>query len=557
MLLRLGLVFVWGSEAFGALGSNPFAGIDSIRVFGPGDDVASYVSSIYEESYGGQFTSKRWAVLLKSGDYGSLSIPVGYYTSIAGVGSSPDDVKIQRFYAEKRAAGDDLQNFWRSVEGVTTGSTAQWAVSQSAPLRRSVINGDLPLWGQGHNEWSSGGFIAGVRVNGQLKCGTQQQFFFRNSEFQSTDCGGSGNFIFASCAGAPPHDAYKTHVAVDAVADKPYLVEANDDWNVFVPGRKDSSSNLSVAADSTIPLSDFYIAKEGDTASSINAGIENKKGLILTPAIYKLADSIVVAKDGFVVLGLGLATLVSTQGKSALRVDGSSVRVASILFEAGASSDSEPLLHWVGDGGVASDVFGRVAALQYMGCSIVKADIMMQVDGDDVIIDNTWQWVADHDDCDTKSNECQSSTGLKVTGARVVGYGIAVEHQHDKLTHWTGEDGKVFMYQAELPYFDRNSDIVGYFVDYSVQTHTAYGLGVYVISGFTPGINFHVGFRMPPTATVRRLIIMNLFGPHDQIDNTVCTDDADQHCAIGTCSYNACRLDALPEPSSTSESVVV
>ena len=58
-------------------------------------------------------------------------------------------------------------------------------------------------------------------------------------------------------------------------------------------------------------------------------------------------------------LGIGYATLVATNGTSALRVSASDVRVAGVLLEAGTpvgNPATQPLLLWEGSDGVGSDI---------------------------------------------------------------------------------------------------------------------------------------------------------------------------------------------------------
>jgi hypothetical protein len=59
-----------------------------------------------------------------------------------------------------------------------------------------------------------------------------------------------------------------------------------------------------------------------------------------------LKDSIKVTKENTVVLGMGLATLISTSGKPCIEVDNvDGVRIAGILLQAG-ETDSDSLLKW-------------------------------------------------------------------------------------------------------------------------------------------------------------------------------------------------------------------
>ena len=145
----------------------------------------------------GQFSTERYAFLFKPGNY-SADVPVGYYTSIYGLGESPNDVVFngdKGVYAEEgdyQYEGGALCTFWRSAENFRTTSSHDWqvgkgmiwAVSQAAPLRRVVVDNDLNLFEYQPPAtaagYSSGGYIANSKVNGDIRFGSQQQFCVRN-----------------------------------------------------------------------------------------------------------------------------------------------------------------------------------------------------------------------------------------------------------------------------------------------------------------------------------------------------------------------------------------
>lgn len=140
---------------------------------------------------------------------------VGFYTQVSGLGISPDDVVIKggmRVDARWRK-GNATLNFWRVVENmsiVPAGGFNRWAVSQAAPMRRMHIRGDLVLSDSG---WSSGGFLADSKVDGEVRSGTQQQWLTRNSALGSW----TGSNL-ASKPGAPQFRARTIHFTVMASA---------------------------------------------------------------------------------------------------------------------------------------------------------------------------------------------------------------------------------------------------------------------------------------------------------------------------------------------------
>ena len=126
------------------------------------------------------------------------------------------------------------------------------------------------------------------------------------------------------------------------------------------------------------------------------------QALSLTPAVYALDAPLVIDGKGFVVLGIGFPTLVTTGGQSALIVAADGVRVGGVLVEAGSSvvaGPTAPLVRWAGNNGVASDVFTRVGAFSYAlpskpSCLRTRADVHVAIEGDAVTLDNAWLWHA-------------------------------------------------------------------------------------------------------------------------------------------------------------------
>jgi len=529
-----------------------YDGIDSIKVLSPSESSAEDWTSLYSSFRQAQFSDERLAILLTSGSH-NVDIGLGYYMSLYGVGKSRSDVSLNSFYAldlyDDGSGGGATQNFWRSVEGVTaTGRSLTWATSQACPIRRSHIQGDLSLSVISHHgtHWSSGGFLGDTRVDGTLTCGTQQQFFFRNDEFLSgTDCGGLVNGAFVGSSGQDASEHVSDMPQTPDVAEKPFLVEDNGQWFVAVPPRTLGGSGTSGdAVQELISFDDVHVARAGDDVAAINAGIAGKRALVLTPGIYNLQGSIEVSQDDFVVLGLGFATLVAKTTAPALYVTGQDVRVAAVLFEAGSTSlgtETQPLLNWEGASGIGSDIFSRVGAFPGRGCALTRADVHVRVAGQGTLLDNTWMWHADHDDCDGVSDSCLDQNGLVVDARDVIVYGLKAEHMFDDHVLWNGENGTAVFFQCELPYHQPNfgtSGKVGYHVADHVQEHHGVALGVYIVfDQLTHGL----AFQAPPSASFENIMSWCITGAVTQFDNLLCQGS---DCQTGSCTYNQCRLAA-------------
>ena len=566
-----------------------YDGITGIKVLSPGDASAQAVcDEIAAEQHSditGQFNANRFAILLRSGAH-DLSVNTGYYTSVIGVGPEPASVTVRNVESYDVEAGGATQNFWRSAEGLTVAnSSSTWAVSQACPLRRMVYHGDLWLSEQGAGtHWSSGGFMADVDIHGTLHTGTQQQWAFRSSQLGKPGQFESGgwNYVFVGVDGAPAvsttskPDEITTLAAAPALAEKPYLVEdATAGWQVWVP-RHDAAGSSGVTPDhaAAVPASarldletDVFVARaDRHNGSSINAALaaaaSSKKpfrGLLLTPGIYEMDAPIKVATAGFVVLGIGFPTLLSSNGQAAIEIAAGldDVRVAGLLLESGTAVTADvatvaPLLRW-GSGtasaaesarSVLSDIFARVGAFSYTAgsfkasCTVTTASSMVEINDHGLTVDNTWFWHADHDDCGSASDRCYSAHGLTVNGDNVTVVGLAAEHSMEDLVVWNGEGGRTFFYQAELPYHDAAFAGAGYAVDARVKKHEGYGLGVYIIGG---GLSVKSAIRAPPSSNFTNMVTLVLGGSTSQFASMLC-DDAGQCLKPDTCNAPGCYL---------------
>lgn len=192
-----------------------------------------------------------------------------------------------------------------------------------------------------------------------------------------------------------------------------------------------------------------------------------------------------------VVLGMGIATLIPTNGTAAIEVanvDG--VRIAGVLLEAGfGASDSLLQIGQPGYSGdaqnpvVLSDVFARVGGTNPTGS--VQTEKMITVNTSNTIIDDVWLWRADHDVQGlVYESRNPVDTGLLVNGDNVTGYGLACEHTLGDMLVWNGNGGKSYFYQSEFPYDVTQANYgdkgyVAYRVGDNVTSHQAYGIGAY------------------------------------------------------------------------------
>ncbi|GAA1034909.1 discoidin domain-containing protein [Virgisporangium ochraceum] len=517
----------------------------NVNVFDPStptSTIQNRLNTLFTQQETNQFGPQRYAVLFKPGTY-TADVNLGFFTQVAGLGMSPDDVNLNGHVRAEAfwMGGNATQNFWRSAENLSVTLPAgvqveRWAVSQAAPYRRMHLRGagnQIQLW-NGGDGWSSGGFMADTKIDGLVVSGSQQQWYSRNSEFGGWT-GSVWNMVFQGVAGAPPpHFPNPSHTVIantPTVREKPFLyVTGSGEYRVFVPALRANSSGTTwfgkTPAGSSISLSDFFIVRQGTTAAQINAALAANKNLLVTPGTHHISDTIRVARPDTVVLGLGLATFVPDNGIVAMTVaDVAGVKVAGIMFDAGPVNS--PVLMEVGPAGSGAnnaanpislhDVFFRIG-----GPGVAKATTTLVVNSDHVIGDHMWLWRADHGD-GVGWTVNTADTGLIVNGDNVTMYGLFVEHYQKYQTIWNGNGGRTYFYQNEMPYDPPNQGAwmngstrgyAAYKVADSVTTHEAYGLGSYCVFFGDPSVVGERAFEVPNRPGVRftNMVIVSLGG---------------------------------------------
>jgi hypothetical protein len=491
-----------------------------------------------------QFNTVRHAFLFKPGAY-TVDVQVGYYTTVAGLGLSPDDVTIDGIVHSEGAGNSTLINFWRSAENMhivpQSGQTERWAVSQASPFRRMHVSGSTLFWVMPlDGSFSSGGFIADSWIEDEVLSGSQQQWLTRNSILGNGWTNGVWNQVFSGVTGAPAQNfppnksngnPYTTLTQSPVTREKPFLyTDANGNFNVFVPALQTNSSGTSwqsgPAAGSSIPIGNFFIAQPTDSAAKINLELALGKNLILTPGIYQLNAPIVVLRPDTVVLGLGMPTLVPQRGNVSmviLNVPG--VKLSGVIFDAGpvnspvllqagllpgiGSNPNDPLL--------IQDVFFRIG-----GATPGKASISLQINTDNVIIDDLWAWRADHG-AGVGWTSNTAANGVIVNGANVTAYGLFVEHYQNYEVVWNGDRGETIFFQNEMPYDPPNqaawshngvNGFAAYKVAPWVKNHLAFGMGSYCNFEVDPSIVGDHAFEVPVTSGVqfKDLVTVSLGG---------------------------------------------
>jgi hypothetical protein len=468
----------------------------------PAEDVQNTATEIFSKMESSQFGSDRYALLFNPGEY-NVTFNVGFYTHVAGLGRNPDDVHINGGVNvnAKWMNGNATCNFWRTMENFAvtpsaTKGTTRIAVSQAAPLRRLHVKGKLLLFDGG---WSSGGFLADSVVDGEVVPASQQQWLSRNSTW-SRWSNGVWNMVFVGCTNTPkgafPNPPYTVVNTTPIIREKPFLeVDRGGRYSVFVPALQTNAQGVSWTSGETpgksISIDKFYIAKPSDSAASINAALADVKHVLFTPGIYSLDDAIKVTKPDTILLGLGVPSLVPTNGKSAISVaDVDGVTIAGFIIDAGKKNSAT--LMEIGPAGSTADHAANPTFLYDLtvrtgGPRPGKNDVGLAINSRNVVADQIWLWRADHGAGATwKTNPTKN--GLVVNGSDVTIYGLFNEHHEEYETLWNANGGRVYFYQSEMPYDVPNqkswmsgetNGYASYKVADGVTSHEAWGVGVY------------------------------------------------------------------------------
>jgi hypothetical protein len=511
----------------------------------PASAIQEQINKVYSIEEKSEFGPARYALLFLPGKY-HVDVPVGFYTQVLGLGATPDAVEIDgNVHSDASLPHNNATcTFWRAAEGFSvtpTSGTMQWAVSQAIPFRRMHVRGNLVL--HQNRGWASGGWMSDSLVDGNVDSGSQQQWISRNSEWGSWT-GSNWNMVFVGVVSPPagewPSPAYTKVDRAPVVREKPFLeVDSKGNWNVRVPEMRRDSKGITWHGGETlgrsIPLSHFYFARaDVDTAASINAQLAKGKNLLLTPGIYELDEAIRVTRPNTIVIGLGYATLKPVRGTAAMTtedVDG--IDVAGVLFDAGA--EKSPVLLQVGSKGSKArhranpiclhDVFFRVG-----GAGVGSAQVNLEINSSDTIVDHTWIWRADHG-AGVGWDKNPSANGLVVNGDDVTAYGLFAEHHQEFQVLWNGNGGRTYFYQSEIPYdppdqasYTSAKGVDGwasYKVADAVTRHEAWGLGIYSVFRQS-NVNLSRAIEVPEKPGVRfHHIITVALGDKGAIENVI------------------------------------
>ena len=540
------------------------------------NEINSHFATTGLNGANGEWTTKRQAYYFKanvdgqtydSGGSGSASsaeansIELGFYSHIGGLGKLPTDVKLGSVFTRPHLSGgaNATCTFWRSMENVAVMRDFAWTVSQSTSARRMQIENTSKYISDvgSNNFWGSGGFIADTHYTlTRPNWGGQQQWYTRNTSFPSGSgaMGGSYNMVWQGCVNAPQaNDANSPISDTPIIREKPFLfIDKDGEYKVFVPAwQKDrvgvswSSTDMGQGKIQDL-LTDWYVAKEGDTDIEINNALKAGKNIFFTPGHYPLNAPIQVNRKDAILLGAGIAsvTLEPTEKNTwgCIYVDDrDGIIIAGLLMdsfnsttyqirignqEATANHSANPIL--------LADITCRVGGVQSKNIQIHTS---MQINSNNVVGDHFWLWRADHGSQSGGNlrwvrDRCKN--GLTVTGDDVTLYGLFAEHYQEYEVLWLGERGRTYFLQNEPPYDAPNQaswmsqggrvdGYAAYKVANTVKEHHSIGMGSYAVLTGTDGkVNKSNGFEVPnsPNVKLEKMCITRFAGP-GQIQNVI------------------------------------
>lgn len=540
------------------------------------NEINSHFATTGLNGANGEWTTKRQAYYFKanvdgqtydSGGSGSASsaeansIELGFYSHIGGLGKLPTDVKLGSVFTRPHLSGgaNATCTFWRSMENVAVMRDFAWTVSQSTSARRMQIENTSKYISDvgSNNFWGSGGFIADTHYTStRPNWGGQQQWYTRNTSFPSGSgaMGGSYNMVWQGCVNAPQaNDANSPISDTPIIREKPFLfIDKDGEYKVFVPAwQKDrvgvswSSTDMGQGKIQDL-LTDWYVAKEGDTDIEINNALKAGKNIFFTPGHYALNAPIQVNRKDAILLGAGIAsvTLEPTEKNTwgCIYVDDrDGIIIAGLLMdsfnsttyqirignqEATADHSANPIL--------LADITCRVGGVQSKNIQIHTS---MQINSNNVVGDHFWLWRADHGSQPGGNlrwvrDRCKN--GLTVTGDDVTLYGLFAEHYQEYEVLWLGERGRTYFLQNEPPYDAPNQaswrsqggrvdGYAAYKVANTVKEHHSIGMGSYAVLTGTDGkVNKSNGFEVPnsPNVKLEKMCITRFAGP-GQIQNVI------------------------------------
>ena len=356
LLVAIALSATAGSTSAHAIPATPDFGANVI-IFDPSmptSHIQTTVDTIATQQISNQFGPERYALLFKPGTYGSSTAPlnfqVGYYTAVAGLGLSPNDVVINGSIDVYNQCDNGKLHRARQLLALVVEPDHQRDQLQFRLLYRRILGsvaGRTDAAGQVNGattlmdyctrpSFASGGFIADSQFTppanrssmgrsssfwcaivlltaGQMVSGTRCSRVWSvrppNVSLFNKCCGPYTTLAPARSHGKRRSCTWTRMGAIMFSSRRCTTTASGTSWGSWA------------AAGRSIPIDQFFIAKPTDDDKTINTALAHGKNLIFTPGHLSMwKTTIKVTRPDTIVLGLGFATLVPQKGVIAMTV---------------------------------------------------------------------------------------------------------------------------------------------------------------------------------------------------------------------------------------------
>jgi hypothetical protein len=213
------------------------------------------INAVYNTQQSNQFGTQRYELMFEPGTY-NVSVPVGFYTEVVGLGQSPTQTVITGGGIYANAAWNDgnaTENFWRGVENITidpsSGST-EWAVSQADPMRRVQIDGNRCSTTTPRATPAATGRPAASSATRSSPARSTRAASSSSSCATTSSAAGparTGTWCSSATPACPgqsfPSPPDTTVGQTPTVDEKPYLyIDSSGNWDVFVPSNRTNAT---------------------------------------------------------------------------------------------------------------------------------------------------------------------------------------------------------------------------------------------------------------------------------------------------------------------------
>ena len=477
-----------------------------------------------------EFTTLPHVLLLQTPDQTPMlgTIYLTYYHHLIGTGQVPTpfngNIKIEPIGEDchKILTLGGLDNFWRSIVNVQPdGSDNYIAVSQACPIRNCIFKNltlcanlyvnDPSASVSGGAVYTSGGFLGDCSMDKLNMC-SQQQFLVKNCTVKDNQfSGGAWNItledtnIDVSDSRLCKVDGYQEPGLYTVVKSNGALFQAprllydssSDKYSIFYPDTKETKDIDGCVSPNPPSGYDNVDVLDDRSIPDITSDMKKFTGerMIIPAGVYEITENVDIKYD---MIGIGQPIIRLSQP---IRFTGKNQTVSSVIFECACNCDT--LIELSGDSMKVFDLCIRVGGLYTLKDKVNIRDTALLVTGSTIYLENTWIWRADHglqtdndhdhDDDYDDAKSFPAKHGMIVNGDNMFANGLQVEHFDDINLIWNGNNGKVVMFQNEMPYFGESFNCPA--VQLNGSGFRGYGMGSYCYFKLNP-VHAPCGFEV-------------------------------------------------------------